>query len=104
MHELNKRAQQNQFKISVLEELDDDALIFLAGHDPAVDTFPHTEEGLTRKNKLESNARRGRLVLERRWAHAVHDRANAAVKRTAWIAGGAAIAGSVVGALIVKFA
>jgi hypothetical protein len=103
MHELNKRAQANQFKLATLAAMDDDELIYLAAHDPAVETFGLDEVDLTKKNKLESNARRARLVLGRRWAEAAEKRANTAVWRSALIAGSAAIFGSIVGAVIVRF-
>lgn len=104
LHALNKASQEFQFNLAALEAMGNDQLIYLAAHDPAVDTFADDEEGRTKKNKLESNARRACLILERRWAEASQIRASAAVTRSAWIAALAAILGAIVGALIVKFA
>jgi hypothetical protein len=66
--ELYTFAQYHQLDLPSLQAKPDDDLIYLAAHDPAVEDFGRIEDGMTRQNKLENNARRARLVLGQRWS------------------------------------
>jgi hypothetical protein len=73
LNELYELAQEGQMYMSALDELSEEELIFLAGHEPMsyfdldeIEDAARRERQL-RRSKLIHNSIRARFVLERRW-------------------------------------
>jgi hypothetical protein len=88
LREMYNEARGSQYAMHVLQEMPDDQLVYLAGHQ-----IPHPDIGRDQEAKLRGNAHRARAELDRRAALAASKRG----ARATYLAAAIGVVGVLIG-------